>query len=236
MKLLAVDTSTYVMGAALTENSRPAAEYITHVKKNHSIRLMPAVRSIMQETGWKPGDLDAIAAAEGPGSYTGVRIGVTTAKSMAWALGIPVIGVSSLEVLAFNGRYTGGVISPFFDARRGQVFTGLYRWEDGRLVQLKEDRIIPHGEWLDEIRSLGEPVTALSPDLEKHEDLLQEKLGQLFKPAVPQDHLPRPSSLACLAADREGTAAHLFSPNYLRLAEAEAKWQEKQKEQQHERK
>jgi tRNA threonylcarbamoyladenosine biosynthesis protein TsaB len=231
MKILAMDTSTYVLGTALAEDRQTVAEFTTHIKKNHSVRLMPAVRSMMKETGWKPADLDAVAVAEGPGSYTGVRIGVTTAKSMAWALNIPVIGLSSLEVLAQNGKYSSGLISPFFDARRGQVFTGLYRWENGRAVSIAEDRIIQHDEWLDYVKSWNEPVLALSPDYDKHEALLQEKLGSLLAVPSPIDQLPRPASLALLAAEREAEHVHAFTPNYLRLAEAETKWRAKQKEQ-----
>lgn len=232
-RMLAIDTSTYVMGIALTEGDKPVAETITNKKENHSIRLMPAIRAMMNEAGWKPADLDAIAVAQGPGSYTGVRIGVTTAKSMAWALGIPVIGVSSLEILAQNGIYSGGTIMPFFDARRGQVFTGLYRWKDGEVQQVKHDRIVLLEDWLDEIAPLQESVVAFSPDYEKHEAMLQQKLGtDLIVPAA-RDHLARPTALA-QAALRQGpqTEVHAFVPEYLRMAEAEAKWRDKQMERQ----
>lgn len=230
-RMLAIDTSTYVMGIALTEDDALIAEMITNKKENHSVRLMPAIRALMQEAGWTPQDLDAIAVAQGPGSFTGVRIGVTTAKSMAWALGIPVIGISSLEILAQNGLYADGFVMPFFDARRGQVFTGLYKREEDRVVQVKEDRIVLLEEWLEEISALSGNVTAFSPDYAKHIDLLQEKLGTQLQITAARDHLARPSALA-QAALRQGpmSEVHAFVPEYLRLAEAEAKWRDRQME------
>src|SRR5690606_31260140 len=98
-------------------------EFTSNVPKTHSLRLMPAIVQLMNDLNMKPNDLDKIVVANGPGSYTGVRIGVTTAKTLAWSLNIPVVGVSSLEVLAYQGRFFNGFVSPFFDARRQTVFT-----------------------------------------------------------------------------------------------------------------
>ncbi|MBM7094760.1 tRNA (adenosine(37)-N6)-threonylcarbamoyltransferase complex dimerization subunit type 1 TsaB [Bacillus sp. H-16] len=226
MNVLAIDTSTYVMGVAVLRNGQVAGEMVTHVKKNHSIRLMPAIRMVMEEADMKPEELDRIAVAQGPGSYTGVRIGVTTAKTMAWALGIPVVGVSSLEALAANGRYFDGLISPFFDARRGQVFTGLYRSRGGEVERVEDDRLVLHEEWVSRLRDQEEAVLFLSPDYGKHEALLGEKVA-----VNPADHLPRPSAIAFRALEKEADeAVHVFAPNYLRLAEAESKWLEAQKQ------
>ncbi|WP_026691406.1 tRNA (adenosine(37)-N6)-threonylcarbamoyltransferase complex dimerization subunit type 1 TsaB [Alteribacter aurantiacus] len=226
MNVLAIDTSTYVMGVAVLRDGQVAGEMVTHVKKNHSIRLMPAIRMVMEEADMKPEELDRIAVAEGPGSYTGVRIGVTTGKTMAWALGIPVVGVSSLEALAANGRYFDGLISPFIDARRGQVFTGLYRSRGGEVERVDEDRLILHEEWVTYVREKEEPVLFLSPDLLKHKELVGADAA-----INPADHLGRPSAIAFAGMKKEpGEAVHLFAPNYLRMAEAESKWLEAQKE------
>ncbi|SDO15656.1 tRNA (adenosine(37)-N6)-threonylcarbamoyltransferase complex dimerization subunit type 1 TsaB [Alkalicoccus daliensis] len=232
-KILAIDTSTYVMGVALTEGEQLEAEIVTNKKENHSVRLMPAIRSLMDQAGWKPEHLDAIAVAQGPGSYTGVRIGVTTAKSMAWALDIPIIGVSSLEILAQNGVYHNGLVMPFFDARRGQVFTGLYRSENGRMMQVKEDRIVLLEEWLQEVSALEENVLALGPEEDKHREALAAGLGSLLTIPAARDHAARPSALAAAALyQQDKTEVHAFVPEYLRLAEAEAKWREQQMERQ----
>ncbi|TMW70874.1 tRNA (adenosine(37)-N6)-threonylcarbamoyltransferase complex dimerization subunit type 1 TsaB [Alteribacter natronophilus] len=231
MNVLAIDTSTFTMSVAVFRDGLPAGELTTHLKKNHSLRLMPAIRAVMAEADMKPEELDRIAVAEGPGSYTGVRIGVTTAKTMAWSLNIPVVGVSSLEALAANGRHFEGLVCPFFDARRGQVFTGLYRFEDGETVRVEEDRLVMFEEWLETVERCGEPVLFLSPDLAKHEGALGERSSLRAGTGAPVDHLTRASGIASAAMKKAADEAiHLFSPNYLRLAEAEAKWREAQKE------
>src|SRR5690625_1724245 len=128
MNILAIDTSTHVLGVALLKNNQIIGEYVTHLAKNHCVRLMPAIDQLMKDVKMEPDQLDKIVVAKGPGSYTGVRIGLTTAKSLAWTLNIPIIGVSSIEVLAYQGRFFSAYICPFFDARRQMVYTGLYKW------------------------------------------------------------------------------------------------------------
>jgi len=115
MKILAIDTSNFALGVALLNGNQVVGEYITNVKKNHSVRAMPAIEKLMHDCDMKPVDLDKIVVAKGPGSYTGVRIGVTIAKTLAWTLNIPISGVSSLEVLAANGNVFLGYICPLFD-------------------------------------------------------------------------------------------------------------------------
>lgn len=124
MNILAMDTSNQILGVALLQDEQLIGSITTNIKKNHSIRLMPAINQLMHEVAMTPAELDKIVVAKGPGSYTGVRIGLTTAKSMAWSLDIPVVGISSLEALAWQGHFYDSYICPFFDARRGLVFTG----------------------------------------------------------------------------------------------------------------
>ena len=124
MTILAIDTSNTALGVALLEENQVLGEYMTNLKKNHSIRIMPAIQMLMKDCERTPSDLTKIVVAKGPGSYTGIRIGVTIAKTLAWTLKLPLVGVSSLEILAGVGRYFDGYVSPIFDARRGQVFTG----------------------------------------------------------------------------------------------------------------
>ena len=134
MKVLAIDTSNFTLGIALIDGNQVMGEYITNLKKNHSVRVMPAIETLLKDCDTLPKELDKIVVAKGPGSYTGVRIGVTIAKTLAWTLKIPLSGVSSLEALAANGRYFNGSISPLFDARRGQVYTGLYEYNNEQLT------------------------------------------------------------------------------------------------------
>ena len=226
MNVLAIDTSTFVMGVAVIRDNSLAGEMITQLKKNHSIRLMPAIRTLMEEVEMKTEELDRIVVAEGPGSYTGVRIGVTTAKTLAWSLGIPITGVSSLEVMAQHGRYFNGVISPFIDARRGQVYTGLYRYENGKIKCLEEDRIVLHEDWLKTLKSQKEKVLFTSSDMAKHTDEINSILGEQAVFATVTEEVSRPGELAVLGMEKEAEPnAHSFTPNYIRLAEAEANWQ-----------
>lgn len=225
MKALAIDTSNLVMGVSVVEDGKVLGEIITNLKKNHSIRLMPAIADLLKEVNVKPKELDRIIVAKGPGSYTGVRIGVTTAKSLAWSLNIPIVGISSLEVLAQNGRYYNGVISPFFDARRGQVFTGLYGTKDGNFVNIKPDKLILLTDWLTELANLGQPILFIGNDIDQHEATIKEKLGDRAVLAEFSVRNPRPSELAILGMKREASSdVHRFVPEYLRLAEAEANW------------
>ncbi|SFK48046.1 tRNA threonylcarbamoyladenosine biosynthesis protein TsaB [Halobacillus dabanensis] len=225
MNILAIDTSNYVMGVAVLKEGAVAGEYVTNIKKNHSIRLMPAIDQVMKETGTKPEDLDRIAVAHGPGSYTGVRIGLTTAKTMAWSLGIPVVGVSSLEAVARQGAFFPGYVCPFFDARRGLVYTGLYRAD--MTIEKAEQNILMK-DWLNQLKDLGEPILFLSQDLKVHEEQIKDILGeQAVLPNAPYQYA-RPSIIASSAQELEPGPLHELVPNYLRLPEAEAKWLEQQ--------
>lgn len=227
---LAIDTSTNVMGVALANEQTVIAEFITNEKKNHSVRLMPAIASLLKEVDLTPKQLGRVIVAHGPGSYTGVRIGVSVAKTLAWSLNIPLVGISSLELLALNGRYFNGVVSPLFDARRGQVYTGLYRFEDGQIQTVEKERIILADEWAKHLQTVKESVLFLGNDLTKHRDTFQEILASKAYFGSPSEHNPRPSELATLGMQRDPVATiHLFTPNYVQLAEAEKKWLQAQK-------
>jgi tRNA threonylcarbamoyladenosine biosynthesis protein TsaB len=227
MKILAIDTSNYVLGISLIDQEKVIGEYITNLKKNHSVRVMPAIEYLMKECEIVPGDLTKIIVAKGPGSYTGVRIGVTIAKSLAWSLQIPLVGVSSLEIAAATaGRYFEGGVSPLFDARRGQIYTGLYQFKEGNLSVIEKDQLILSKDWATEMAKRSERTLFLGNDLSIHRSVLEEILGQKAVFAEITEHNPRPSELAWLGKDRLGEDVHNFVPNYIRLVEAEAKWLE----------
>ncbi|MFB4166042.1 tRNA (adenosine(37)-N6)-threonylcarbamoyltransferase complex dimerization subunit type 1 TsaB [Alteribacillus sp. JSM 102045] len=225
MKVLAIDTSTHVMGVALGQDEDLLGEYITNFKKNHSLRLMPSIDQLLQELNVKPHELDAIAVAKGPGSYTGVRIGVTTAKSLAWALNIPVYGISSLHMLARNGKHFNGCICPFMDARRGQVYTGLYKWENGFIKEIEKDRIILLEDWLEMLKEKQVPLLFLSQDLNKHKESIDHKLGVQAVYGDSTEGIPKPSELLDIAWNQEESiSAHALVPEYTQLTEAEKNW------------
>ncbi|MGF2614284.1 tRNA (adenosine(37)-N6)-threonylcarbamoyltransferase complex dimerization subunit type 1 TsaB [Rossellomorea vietnamensis] len=229
MKILGIDTSNYQLGIALTDENEVIGEFMTNIKKNHSLRAMPAVEMLMKECGIAPADLDKIVVANGPGSYTGVRIGVTIAKTLAWSLDIPVVGVSSLAVLASSGRYFEGLISPLFDARRGQLYTGLYKFNEGKLECLIEDANLPAEQWAEILSQYDQKVLFTGHDVKIHQEVLQSNLGNQAVFADMTSHNPRPSELIRLGMERPAENVHGLVPNYIRLAEAEAKWRESQK-------
>lgn len=230
MKVLSIDTSNYVLGIGLLDGETVLGEYISNIKKNHSVRVMPAIQTLMEECNIKPGDLSKIVVAEGPGSYTGVRIGVTIAKTMAWTLKIPLSGVSSLEVAASSaGRYFDGYVSPFFDARRGQIYTGLYRFENQILQVVKNDQLVMSVDWVKTLNEMDSRILFTSNDLKLHEEVIKEELGDKAIFAAITEQNPRPAELAFLGRDKEAVDLHTFVPNYIRLAEAEANWLKAQK-------
>ncbi|MFC0472417.1 tRNA (adenosine(37)-N6)-threonylcarbamoyltransferase complex dimerization subunit type 1 TsaB [Halalkalibacter kiskunsagensis] len=230
-KTLAIDTSSFVMGIAVTEGEKTLGEITTNIKKNHSIRIMPAIDNLMKEVGVKPKELDRIVVANGPGSYTGVRIGVTTAKTLAWSLSIPVIGVSSLAVIAQTGRFFQGIVSPIMDARRGQVYTGQYQAQGTLVKEVASDRLIMLEDWLFHLKAFNKPVLFIGQDVELHRSMILDMLQEQAHIAKGSMMLPRPAELANLGqimANENST--HTFVPNYLQLAEAEANWQKAQRE------
>jgi tRNA threonylcarbamoyladenosine biosynthesis protein TsaB len=228
MKILAIDTSNNVLGISILDDEKVLGEYITNVKVNHSIRVMPSIQKLMQDCNVKPGDLTKIVVAKGPGSYTGVRIGVTIAKTLAWTLNIPLTGVSSLAVVAFPlARYYQGFVSPLFDARRGQIYTGLYQYSNGTLSAIEKDRIILAKDWAAELSKRSEKILFVGNDLPIHRAVLEDILGDQADFAEVTEHNPRPGELALLGRDMPGEDVHSFVPNYIRLAEAEAKWLER---------
>lgn len=227
MTILAIDTSNYPLGVALVEDNQVLGEYITNLKKNHSVRIMPAIQTLMEDCEKLPADLTKIVVAKGPGSYTGVRIGVTIAKTMAWSLKIPLVGVSSLETLAAGaGRYFDGYISPLFDARRGQVYTGLYQYQNGKLAVVEKDCLVMLADWVTTLKGRSKPVLFVGNDILLHQAAIEATLGSQAVMAACTEYSPRPSELALLGKDKQEEDTHSFVPNYIRLAEAEAKWLE----------
>jgi len=225
-----MDTSNQVLGVSLMRDGQILGEVMTNLTKNHSVRLMPAIDKLMNEVSLKPEQLDKIVVAKGPGSYTGVRIGISTAKTMAWALNIPVIGVSSLEVLAYQGRLHNGYICPFFDARRGLVFTGLYQWKSNKLEVISEEKNVPMEDVLKQLTTEEKEVLFISPDIAIYQEAIQQSLGE--RAIIPEGayHLPQASHLAMAGLTKNADETHHLTPNYLRLAEAEANWLKSQKE------
>ena len=230
MNVLAIDTSNQIMGVAIVRDNILTGEVVTNLVKNHSVRLMPAINQLMNDISMTPDQLDEIVVAKGPGSFTGVRIGLATAKAMAWSLGIPIKGVSSLEVLAYQGSFFPTYICPFFDARRAMIYTGLYQWNHNQIELVDDEVNLPMVEWLDRIAKGKKQILFLSQDIELYRPVIKDALGEL---AVIPDltfHVAKPTHLALAGKYRSADETHGLTPNYLRLVEAETNWLKKQKE------
>ncbi len=229
MITLAIDTSNFPLGVALMSDEIILGETIANIKKNHSIGAMPAIERLMDECGVSPKQLSRIVVAKGPGSYTGVRIGVTIAKTMAFSLAIPIVGVSSLAVLAGSAARYPGLVCPIFDARRGLVYTGLYKWtEDGTFQTVEQDQNVLLSEYLGTLAEYKEPILFVGNDINLHTDLIKQALGEKAIINKIYEQNPRPSILAWLGSQEENASLHEFVPNYARMVEAEVKWLEKQ--------
>lgn len=229
MITLAIDTSNDELGIAITYDQAIKGELIMASKQNHSTKLMPAIVELMEKTETKPTDLQAIIATHGPGSYTGSRIGLTTAKTMAWGLDIPLYTVSSLALLAMNGRLTSYYICPFYNARREAVFTSLYKWENDALVEVKQEKNVSMEEWMEELKTMNEPILFVSPHMDLFESMITEKLGNRAILADAPLSRALPSNMHIMARTISPTNVHSTTPNYLRKTEAEAKLLKEQK-------
>ena len=212
MKVLAFDTSSKALSLAILEDKQVLAETTINIKKNHSITLMPAIDFLMGSLDWTPKDLDRIVVAEGPGSYTGLRIAVATAKTLAHTLNIELVGMSSL--LALVPYQQEGLFVPLMDARRNNVYAGFY--ENAKPVM--PEAHLSFAEVLEKVTD-AEQVTFVG-EVGPFVEQIQEQLPQ----ASYQETLPNAANLALWAWDKKADSLHDFVPNYLKRVEAEENW------------
>lgn len=227
MIVLAIDTSNQPLSLAVMKDGAVMGEKLINIKRNHSLQAMSAVEELLASLDVAPASLNRIVVAKGPGSYTGVRIGVTLAKTLAWSLKIPIVGVSSLLSLAWPGKYFDGVIVPLMNARRGNVYTGLYEYRDGWQTLL-EDRNLAMSEWLAHLAEREEKVLFSGADVDVFWDEIQSVLGERAYRVSGDEAYPRAAVMAKHAEELPDEDAHGFVPNYIRLAEAEANWLKEQ--------
>lgn len=225
MKVIAIDTSNQTLSVALCDNDKLIGQYTGTTNKNHSISLMPAIDFVMKENKVSPQDLERIVVAQGPGSYTGLRIGVTTGKTLAWTLGIELVGVSSLATLAANSKDFNGYIVPLFDARRNNVYTGAYQWQTGQLVNVIADQHISLAEWLVRLIATEKEIRFVGNDVAKfHEFILAEFPAKAIGQGA-QINEVNSYSLALLGQQLPAVQLiEAFVPSYLKLVEAEENW------------
>lgn len=224
MRILAIETSRKTLSVGVVEDETILGEYTTNIDLTHGERLAPAINTLMEGLDLEYSDLDRIAVSRGPGSYTGLRIGVTTAKTLAWTLDIELVGVSSLQVAAAKVKDLDKVIVPIFDARRNNVYTGQYVYDkEGKLQAVADDRHIAIEEWVKNLEKVESPIIFTGEDAPAFDAYFEEHLEN-YSYAHSLDTIPRAVELAYLAKDREPEEVHTFAPEYLKLAEAEENW------------
>ena len=213
MNILAMDTSNKALSLAILENEELLGQVTLNIKKNHSITLMPAIDFLMNSLDMKPTGLDRIAVAQGPGSYTGLRIAVATAKTLAHTLKIELVGVSSL--LALVPEQAEGLVIPIMDARRNNVYAGFY--QSGQAV--RPEAHLPLAEVLEMAGAANQPVTFVGETA-----VFVEQIEAAFPQAAIQPTLPDAAALGRIGLDLPAQSIHDFVPNYLKRVEAEENW------------
>ena len=224
MKILGIDSSGIVASVAVVENDDLIAEYTVNYKKTHSQTLLPMLDEIAKMTELDLNTVDAIAVAAGPGSFTGLRIGSATAKGLGLALKKPLVSVPTVEALAYNLYDTAGLICPIMDARRSQVYTGIYRFRDHRLETVEGQMAAPIAELLEKLNGYGVPV---------FRNIIEETLTVPFSFAPAHVNKQRAGAVAALGAvyyaeGRAQTAAE-HVPDYLRVSQAERERAERER-------
>lgn len=227
MKILGIDSSGMVAGVAIVTDEVTVAEYEVDYKKTHSQTLMPMLDEIVRMTEQSMEDIDAIAVAAGPGSFTGLRIGAATAKGLAMALDIPIVEVPTCRALAYNLWGFGGIVCPIMDARRSQVYTGIYSYTDGTQVTVMEQTAMSIEELADCLDEMvtDAPVVFTGDGVSVYRQRLDELLDipHLYAPV----HMARQraASVAALGGLLFGegriVSADDMKPVYLRKSQAE---------------
>ena len=231
MKILAIDSSGLVASVALVTEDTVLAEYSTNFKKTHSQTLLPMVDELMRMTGTEGSELDAIAVTNGPGSYTGLRIGSSTAKGLGLAWDKPIIPVPTVDMLAANYAGYEGLICPIMDARRGQVYSGIYRYSGNDMIVVQPQSCTMLSEIMEKVNSLGEHVVFLGDGGPVHKDTLAKEVKVPYLLAPMHRLVQNAAALGFLAvklyAEGRTVSAMELVPEYLRLCQAEREREER---------
>ena len=220
MLILAFESSARPASVALLRDGQLLSQYTQCSQLTHSRTLLPMAEDMLKNAELTLRDVDVFAVAHGPGSFTGVRIGVSTVKGLAWALDKPCVGVSTLEAMAWHGLAAGGVVCPVMDARRSQVYNALFEIVDGRPVRLTEDRPIALEELAEEVRRLDRPVFLVG-DGAALTAAHFAAAGLPFTLAPENLRWQSAWGVAMAARDKEPGNADALLPVYLRLSQAE---------------
>jgi tRNA threonylcarbamoyladenosine biosynthesis protein TsaB len=229
MLILGIETSTKTGSVAVVSDTSVIAQYSLNIEVTHSERLMSTVDRVLKDTGLTIADLDGFAVAVGPGSFTGLRIGISTVKGLALATGKPIAAVSTLKALAWNLPFAGVPVCPMLDARKNEVYTALYRYEGAVLVQTMPDAAIPLTALAGKIEGMtvftGEAAHIYRSEIER-----QCGARALFAPSsaiLPSAAAVAEIGLEMIMNNRQVEPDSL-TPIYIRRPEAEVAWEKRQ--------
>lgn len=224
MNIIALETSAKAVSAAITQNGRVLASGYQDTGLTHSRTLMPIVEHLFRNTGLTLQDMDAVAVAAGPGSFTGIRIGVSAAKGLAFAADKPAVGVSTLAAMARNAAFCDGLVVCAMDARRNQIYNALFLAQDGHLTRLTEDRAVALSVLAEELRDDPRPKTVIGDGAGLCAEAL-DSAGIVCRLAPPHLIMQNAMSVALeaehLAAEGGLVSAQALSPVYLRPPQAQ---------------
>lgn len=227
MYILALETTGAFASCAVINEEGKVAEIRSEAVLNHLQNLMPMTKQLLDENGLQLGDMTAIAASQGPGSFTGIRIGVSSARALAQVTGVETLAVPTLKAFAYNVPDFEGLICPVFDARRSQVYAGAYKWTDGKIEEVVAGAAYSLEEFLEKTQAAGLPRMFFGDGIKAYGDSFSEE-----ETAPEEIRFQMASSVAKLAKDmwEDGEADHYetLKPNYMRKAEAERKLEERQ--------
>ena len=232
MKILGIDTSSMAASVAVIEDNKLICEYTINTKKTHSQKLMPMIENMLKLSDLDIKEIDAIAICVGPGSFTGLRIGMATAKAMAHVNNIPLIGVNSLEILGANMDLCNRNICSILDAQRNQVYMNKYILKDYKITELEEISIKAIDELLEEISSSNEDWVLVGEAVYKYKEKIEE-ISNITIPS-PANNITKASTLCFVARDKMLANDQVYNcyninPMYIRKSQAEEQYEEKQK-------
>ena len=234
MKLLAIDSSGLVASVAIIEDNNLLGEYTINYKKTHSQTLLPMLDEVAKMIELDKASLDAIAVSAGPGSFTGLRIGSATAKGLGLALNKPLIHVPTVDALAYNLWGTDKLICPLMDARRQQVYTGLYEFVENEFHILLEQCAIGIDEIIEKVNDMGRPVIFLGDGINVYAEEIKKHCNVPFSFAPAGMNKQRAASVALLGKELyengKTVSAAEHAPDYLRLSQAERERKEKERD------
>ena len=233
MRILAFETSAKAASAALLTDGQLTGEYFQNSGQTHSRTVMKLAKDLLDNCDLSPADLDLIAWANGPGSFTGVRIGVAAAKGLCWGLELPCVPVSTLEAMAWSASSWEGVVCCCMDARRSQVYNAVFAIRDGRPLRLREDRAVSIEELAADLASFSEPIRLTGDGALLVWNTLHERMPSLrMAPEFLRQQRASGVALAAWDAAQAGLTEDpaLVLPNYLRLSQAERERLEKDRQ------